>query len=191
MPSENGPDLSPRLLDGERLAPPEDAGGPPGFMEVLEVLKDESHPRHKEIRAWVGATYDPSKFDAWAVDHALALTVTWGGGITICSAEVEAGMRRTYKVRCCQNFLRRIASLTSHASVSRLRRSSPRDYGSRITRTNPATHRCSDRLSSRRSRGFQTALWRAGRRALSRTPACCGRISDASRSAACRRSILP
>jgi hypothetical protein len=78
MPSENGPDWSPRLLDGERAAPLEDAGGPPGFMDVMEVLKNSSHPRHQEVRDWVGATYDPSKFDVWAVDHALALAVAWG-----------------------------------------------------------------------------------------------------------------
>ncbi len=78
MPSENGPDWSPRLLDGERAAPPEDAGGAPGFMEMMEVLKEGSHPRHQEIRNWVGNAYDPSKFDAWAVDHALALAVAWG-----------------------------------------------------------------------------------------------------------------
>lgn len=78
MPSENGPDWSPRLLDGERAAPPEDAGGPPGFMDLLEALKDRNHPRHQEIRDWVGITYDPDKFDAWAIDHALTLTVAWG-----------------------------------------------------------------------------------------------------------------
>lgn len=78
MPSENGPDWSPRLFDGERAEPPEDAGGPHGFMEVMAALKDQSHPRHKKIRCWVGSTYDPSKFDAWAVDHALTLAVTWG-----------------------------------------------------------------------------------------------------------------
>jgi hypothetical protein len=78
MPSENGPDWSPRLLDGERAAPPEDAGGTPGFMEVMEALSDQSHPRHKEVRDWAGTTYDPNKFDAWAVDHALALAVAWG-----------------------------------------------------------------------------------------------------------------
>lgn len=78
MPSENGPDWSPRLLDGERAAPPEDAGGPPGFMEVLDALKNRSHPRHEEICNWVGSTYDPEKFDAWAVDHALTLAVAWG-----------------------------------------------------------------------------------------------------------------
>jgi hypothetical protein len=78
MPSENGPDWSPRLLNGERAAPPEDAGGPPGFMEVMEALNDQSHPRHEEIRNWVGRTYDPDIFDVWAVDHALTLAVAWG-----------------------------------------------------------------------------------------------------------------
>jgi len=78
MPSENGPDWSPRLLDGERAAPPEDAGGTQGFMEVMEALSDQSHPRHKEVRDWAGTAYDPNKFDAWAVDHALALAVAWG-----------------------------------------------------------------------------------------------------------------
>ncbi|MBH0198241.1 MAG: plasmid pRiA4b ORF-3 family protein [Nitrospira sp.] len=78
MPSKNGPDWSPRLLDGERAAPPEDAGGPPGFMDVMEALKDQSHPRHEEIRNWVGSTYDPGTFNAWAVDQALALAVAWG-----------------------------------------------------------------------------------------------------------------
>ena len=78
MPSENGRDWWPRLLDGERAAPPDDSGGVPGFMEVLEALKDRSHPRHQEIRNWVGSTYDPGKFDAWAIDHALTLAVAWG-----------------------------------------------------------------------------------------------------------------
>jgi hypothetical protein len=78
MPSENGPDWSPRLLDGGRAAPPEDAGGPPGFQRILAVLSDPAHPEHEEIRGWAGATYDPEKFDPWAVDHALALAVAWG-----------------------------------------------------------------------------------------------------------------
>jgi len=78
MPSENGPDWSPRLVDGERAAPPEDAGGVPGYMDVLAALKDPRHPQHEEIRNWVGDSYDPGKFDAWAIDHALALAVAWG-----------------------------------------------------------------------------------------------------------------
>ena len=77
MPSENGPDWSPRLVDGDRAAPPEDAGGAPGYMEVVTALTNPRHPRHSEIRDWAGAKYDPNKFDTWALDHALALTVAW------------------------------------------------------------------------------------------------------------------
>jgi len=78
IPSKTGPDRSPRLLDGARAAPPEDAGGPHGYASILTALADPAHPEHGEVRQWVGATYDPEKFDAWAVDHALALTVAWG-----------------------------------------------------------------------------------------------------------------
>lgn len=78
MPSDNGPDWSPRLLDGQRAAPPEDAGGVSGYQHVLAALRDPAHPEHEEIRRWTGATYDPEKFDAWSIDHALALAVAWG-----------------------------------------------------------------------------------------------------------------
>ena len=78
MPSENGPDWSPRLLDGRRAAPPEDAGGPPGYQRIVAALSDPGYPEHEDVRSWAGATYDPEKFDAWAIDHALALAVAWG-----------------------------------------------------------------------------------------------------------------
>jgi hypothetical protein len=77
MPDEHGPDWSPRLIDGARAAPPEDAGGAPGFMRFMDALRDKSHPEHAEMRRWVGRHYDPSKFDVWATDHALALAVGW------------------------------------------------------------------------------------------------------------------
>lgn len=53
--------------DRERAAPPEDAGGPLGFVDVMEALKNRGHPQHEEIRNWVGSRYDPDKFDMWAV----------------------------------------------------------------------------------------------------------------------------
>jgi hypothetical protein len=79
MPPERGPDWSPRLLDGARAAPPEDAGGVRGYATMLDALRDVHHPEHDEYRAWVGEAYDPERFDAWALDHALALVVAWGG----------------------------------------------------------------------------------------------------------------
>ena len=58
---EYGTAWSPRLLDGERATPLEDAGGPPGFMDVIKASKGQSHPRHEEIRNWVwGAHTTPA-----------------------------------------------------------------------------------------------------------------------------------
>ena len=78
MPPENGWDWSPKLLDGDRAAPPEDTGGLPGYEALLQALRNPDHPDHEEMRAWAGPTYDPEKFDVWALDHALTLTVAWG-----------------------------------------------------------------------------------------------------------------
>lgn len=78
MPDPHGPDWSPRLIDGRRAAPPEDAGGTPGYERTIAALRDVGHPEHDEVRAWAGATYDPERFDPWAVDHALTLAVAWG-----------------------------------------------------------------------------------------------------------------
>jgi hypothetical protein len=50
----------PVLVDGERRAPPEDVGGPPGFAEFLAAVEDEDHPDHEELLEWVGVEpFDP------------------------------------------------------------------------------------------------------------------------------------
>jgi hypothetical protein len=78
MPDSRTRDWSPRLLDGARAAPPEDAGGIEGYERTVVALGNPRHPEHEEYRAWAGAVYDPERFDPWAVDHALALAVAWG-----------------------------------------------------------------------------------------------------------------
>jgi hypothetical protein len=78
MPPETGPDWSPRLIGGERAAPPEDAGGAHGYAAMLDGLRDPEHSEHQEYRQWVGSGYDPERFDPWSLDHALALVVAWG-----------------------------------------------------------------------------------------------------------------
>ena len=50
----------PRLVDGERAAPPEDCGGMPGYFEFVHAINDRSHPQHKELQAWSGEPYDPA-----------------------------------------------------------------------------------------------------------------------------------
>ena len=79
MPPDMGPGWSPRLLDGERAAPPEDAGGPEGFAAMLKAFRDPDHPEHDSYRRWAGPGYDPDRLDVWSLDHALALVVAWGG----------------------------------------------------------------------------------------------------------------
>lgn len=53
----------PVYLDGRRNSPPEDCGGVPGYYEVLKVLADKKHPEYKEMRTWVGRSFDPEKVD--------------------------------------------------------------------------------------------------------------------------------
>lgn len=53
----------PTLLDGEETAPPEDVGGIPGFYSFLEILQDEKHNEHQQIKDWAKGQgfrlYDP------------------------------------------------------------------------------------------------------------------------------------
>jgi len=42
----------PKLLDGSGDAPPEDVGGPYGFHDFLEIMKDPSHEEYVEMAEW-------------------------------------------------------------------------------------------------------------------------------------------
>jgi hypothetical protein len=61
----------PRCIAGKRACPPEDCGGPWGYAEFLEVIRDPTHERHEELLEWVGDEFDPEKFDIEAVNEAL------------------------------------------------------------------------------------------------------------------------
>jgi hypothetical protein len=51
----------PRCVRGERNGPPEDVGGPLGYMEYVDALANGRHPRHKELTGWRGR-FDPEDF---------------------------------------------------------------------------------------------------------------------------------
>jgi hypothetical protein len=59
------------LLAGEHASPPEDCGGPYGYAELLEALRDHNHPEHAEIREWAG-DFDPGSFDLDAAKRRVA-----------------------------------------------------------------------------------------------------------------------
>ncbi len=56
---------------GARAGPPEDAGGPEGYEEFLEVWRDPKHERHEEMRSWAGPRYDPERLDLKLVNEVL------------------------------------------------------------------------------------------------------------------------
>ena len=49
--------------DGARHGPVEDSGGPRGYKEKIEVLKNPKHKRHLKVREWIGPDFDPEEFD--------------------------------------------------------------------------------------------------------------------------------
>src|SRR5262245_24644529 len=50
----------PLLIDAVGRCPLEDSGGPLGYMEMLEALRDPAHPRHAEVIEWPGPDFDPN-----------------------------------------------------------------------------------------------------------------------------------
>ncbi len=63
----------PVCLTGRRACPPEDVGGMWGYEEFLEVLRDEAHPEHQQMKEWVGGEFDPEHFDVEDTNAALRL----------------------------------------------------------------------------------------------------------------------
>jgi hypothetical protein len=52
----------PLLLTGKRACPPEDIGGIPGFLFLLEVLKNPEDEEYQEYKDWLDEEYDPARF---------------------------------------------------------------------------------------------------------------------------------
>jgi Plasmid pRiA4b ORF-3-like protein len=53
----------PVSLEGARACPPEDCGGPWGYVDFLEAMSDPGDERHEELRDWIGGRFDPEAFD--------------------------------------------------------------------------------------------------------------------------------
>lgn len=71
MPAINGASY-PCLIEASGACPPEDSGGPWGFMEARQALADPNHERHQEIRECRSIeTYDPAAVDIPAIKASL------------------------------------------------------------------------------------------------------------------------
>ncbi len=53
----------PAFVDGARRGPPDDVGGPWGFMDFLEAVLDPKHEEHEAMIEWYGGSYDPDDID--------------------------------------------------------------------------------------------------------------------------------
>lgn len=51
-----------QLLGGEFACPPEDCGGPGGYIGLMEAYFDPAHPEHQETMEWLDG-FDPELFD--------------------------------------------------------------------------------------------------------------------------------
>jgi hypothetical protein len=61
----------PRCVDGGRRCPPEDCGGPLGYMELVEIVANPKHERHEDMLEWLGEVIDPEAFDLESTDASL------------------------------------------------------------------------------------------------------------------------
>ena len=61
---DGDPDMEyPAFVDGARRCPPEDVGGPHGFMEFLEAVLDPAHEQHRDMVRWYDGPFDPIGLD--------------------------------------------------------------------------------------------------------------------------------
>jgi hypothetical protein len=63
----------PACIAGQRNCPPEDCGGPWGYVELLEILANPTHPQHDEQLEWIGDEFDPEEFSVADADAMLAI----------------------------------------------------------------------------------------------------------------------
>jgi len=50
-------------IGGARACPPEDCGGMPGYLDLLDTLKHPKRREYAEIMEWLGGSFDPETFD--------------------------------------------------------------------------------------------------------------------------------
>jgi hypothetical protein len=69
------PDLalkSPVCLGGANACPPEDVGGPPGYVDFLQAINDPAHEEHEAMLEWCGGSFNPTDFRLDDINAALS-----------------------------------------------------------------------------------------------------------------------
>jgi hypothetical protein len=53
----------PICVEGKRACPPEDCGGTPGYINLLNVIKSPRHNDFRHMTEWLGDEFYPEKFN--------------------------------------------------------------------------------------------------------------------------------
>ncbi|TAK45771.1 MAG: plasmid pRiA4b ORF-3 family protein, partial [Saprospiraceae bacterium] len=61
----------PRCTAGKRNCPPDDCGGPWGYIDFLKAIQNPKHPEHEDMLDWVGGEFDAEEFDLEGVNERL------------------------------------------------------------------------------------------------------------------------
>jgi len=70
--------LYPRLIAATGRCPPEDCGGPWGYAEFLDAIRDPAHEQHAELKEWIGGDFDPDHVDSNGLAaHVAMLAKQW------------------------------------------------------------------------------------------------------------------
>jgi Plasmid pRiA4b ORF-3-like protein len=73
----------PRLIEAAGRCPPEDVGGPWGYAEFLEAIRNPDHDRHAEFKEWIAEDFDPNIIDAdWLGEQVAQLAKPWSRKVT-------------------------------------------------------------------------------------------------------------
>lgn len=61
----------PMCIAGENACPPDDVGGPDGYLDFLRGIRDPQHEQHLDYWRWWGGPFDPSGFSLNAANVAI------------------------------------------------------------------------------------------------------------------------
>jgi hypothetical protein len=64
-------DARPVCIGGEGNCPPENCGGAEGYADLLAILSNPKHPKHRERKKWAGKDFRPEFFDLAAANRRL------------------------------------------------------------------------------------------------------------------------
>ncbi len=59
----------PRCVAGQHACPPEDCGGPWGYLEMMHILRNRRHRDYREWRELAGRDFQPNAFDVRDVNQ--------------------------------------------------------------------------------------------------------------------------